>query len=441
MPDVAGGSDSRHASSTGKTGKQNKSNKGPKQVPGPIEPELVRPTEPLKPLRLATTATKPKNEPMFNDIDMMGFPGVSPYRRENGFSITAEGFIPLVEKEYDVIASVQPFFAKTVPKSSFVYYCVEHLIARLVTLKRDRGESTYVEDAFMNQVLSGNHHLPGPIDQFIKGIGNVVDPDALRYNIDFPAWPGLTGDFGRVGPETHWMYMSLPSPRVCAQRVKEDLRASREPNVQRDWQLPVELVPEEQAAGVPTRNLLGWAKAAPLTNDQVAFLESVNITPEDFPSRFPQFAFNAELFEKVSLSVDRVAEKFKLVTQTPASTSGSNAQVCWSEVEPTQPSTSRHGFYLETRNSRIVTASDTEARTTLASLICGYRVRKTETQNLRPYCVYDFEDYAAVPNTWHQTCNHIFEFGRAGRWNLMEFTSPYTDKSEYRLAWLKRHLK
>ncbi|KAL4709209.1 hypothetical protein ACJJTC_010509 [Scirpophaga incertulas] len=36
---------------------------------------------------------------MFSDIDMMGFPGVAPYRRTNEFAITAEGFIPLCTHE------------------------------------------------------------------------------------------------------------------------------------------------------------------------------------------------------------------------------------------------------------------------------------------------------------------------------------------------------
>lgn len=55
----------------------------------PRDPNLTGP----KPNRLSTVPTKPKNEPMFSDIDMMGFPGVAPYRRTNEFSITAEGFI------------------------------------------------------------------------------------------------------------------------------------------------------------------------------------------------------------------------------------------------------------------------------------------------------------------------------------------------------------
>lgn len=83
-------------------------------VAPPLPPRDANATGP-KPTKLSTVPTKPKNEPMFSDIDMMGFPGVAPYRRANDFAITAEGFIPLCEKEYDIIAANQPYFAKNVP--------------------------------------------------------------------------------------------------------------------------------------------------------------------------------------------------------------------------------------------------------------------------------------------------------------------------------------
>lgn len=136
MSESADGS-TTHQPRKGKGGKPQKP-RGPKTEPGPIAPPMVKATEGPKPTAPATKATKPRNEPMFSDIDMMGFPGVAPYRRNNDFAITTEGFIPLVEKEHDVIASVQPFFSKTVSKSAFVYYCTQHLCARLVSIKRER---------------------------------------------------------------------------------------------------------------------------------------------------------------------------------------------------------------------------------------------------------------------------------------------------------------
>lgn len=128
-------------------------------VAPPLPPRLPNATGTAAPTRLSTTATKPRNEPMFSDIDMMGFPGV----------------------EYDIIATQQPYFAKSEPKSAWVYYCVMSLYARLITLKQEDGDSTYDEDSFAGQILSGNHQLPGPIEAYIKALGNVVDGTSVRY--------------------------------------------------------------------------------------------------------------------------------------------------------------------------------------------------------------------------------------------------------------------
>lgn len=101
--------------------------------------------------------------------------------------------------------------------------------------------------------------------------------------------------------------------------------------------------------------------------------------------------------------------------------------------------TSPNVLYAESRNNQIVTASEIDAQQVLASLILSYRVQKDAIGLTRPYCVYRFNQYAAVPDAWHATRNDIFSFGRADRWNIREYISRFTDKSQYRLAWLKRH--
>lgn len=430
------------ASERGKDRKKfyKKASKGSENTAAPpLPPRDPNSTGP-RPTRLSTVATKPKNEPMFSDIDMMGFPGVAPYRRTNEFAITAEGFIPLCEKEYDIIAAQQPYFAKNVPKSAWVYYCVMSLYARLITLKQEEGESTYEEDSFAGQILSGNHNLPAPLEAYIKALGHVVDVSSLRYKLRMPVWPNNTGDFGVVGPDTHWKYMAMPCPKVCATRIQEDLRVTGTPGV-RDWNLPASLRPVDVAAGTPTRNCLGWARAATLTTDQVAFLESANIMEDSFPTKFRMFQYSTDLYEKISLALTKTDEKIKLVQQVPKGTEGALALTCWSSIEAVEGETSTNVFYAESRNNQIITSAEMDARQVLAALMLSFRVQKEGIGNTRPYSVYSFGNYANVPDTWHNTRNHVFAYGRADRWNVKEYTAPFTDKSEYRLAWLKRHIK
>ncbi|XP_064075458.1 uncharacterized protein LOC135194209 [Vanessa tameamea] len=395
-------------------------------VAPPLPPRDPTATGP-KPTRLSTVATKPKDEPMFSDIHMMGFPGVAPYRRANEFAITAEGFIPLCEKEYDIIAANQPYFAKSVAKSVWVYYCVMSLYARLITLKQERGDSPYEEDTFAGQILSGNHNLPAPIDAYIKALGNVIDTSALRYQLHMPVRPNETGDFGRVGRFSHWKYMSLPSPRIVSQRICEDLRITALPGI-RDWNLPEDIRPAEKGAGLPTRNCLGWARAATLTNDQVDFIESTGIMEDVFPSKFRCFRYNVDLFEKISLALTKTEEKIKITPQTRKNAEGALALVCWTSIEPTVQENSPNVFYAESRNNQVITSSEIDARQVLASLMLSYRVRKDQIGNSRPYCIYSFGNYENVPDTWHDTRNTVFNYGRADRWNVTEYTAPYTDK-------------
>lgn len=283
--------------------------KGSKGSENTVAPPLP-PREPSasgpKPTRLSTVPTKPN---MFSDIDMMGFPGVAPYRRANDFAVTAEGFVPLCEKEYDIISTNQPYFAKNVSKSTWMYYCTMSLYAGMITLKQERGDSSYEEDTFAGQILSGNHTLPAPIDAYIKALGNVADTSSLRYHLQTPVWPNETADFGRISESTHWKYKSMPSPQICKQRIQEDLRVTATPGV-RDWNLPETLCPTKQGAGLPTMNCLGWA--ATLTNDQVAFIESANIMEDNFPTKFGRFQYNVDLYEKVSLALTKTEDKIKL---------------------------------------------------------------------------------------------------------------------------------
>ncbi|XP_068623830.1 uncharacterized protein [Battus philenor] len=341
----------------------------------PLPPRDPNATGP-KPSKLSTVPTKPRNEPMFSDIDMMGFPGVAPYRRTNEFAVTTEGFIPLCEKEYDIIAAQQPYFAKTVPKSAWVYYCVMSLYARLITIKQEEGESTYEEDSFAGLILSGNHNLPTPIESYIKALGHVVDMSSLRYKLRMPAWPNEMGDFGKVGPDTHWKYMAMPSPRVCAMRIQEDLRVTGTPGG-RDWNLPTALRPDGDGAGNPTRNCLGWARAATLTSDQVAFLESANIMEDAFPVKFSRFQYNTDLYEKISLALTRTDEKIKLAPQIKKSTEGAQGLVCWSAVEHVEQDTSPNVFYVESRNNQVIASAEIDARQVLASMMIIHGASRT----------------------------------------------------------------
>ncbi|KDR13499.1 hypothetical protein L798_12440 [Zootermopsis nevadensis] len=96
---------------------------GPKVIPGPVALPLPRPPPGAKPVPkdLATTATPPKNDPMWIDFEDHGFVGLTPYRGENTFATTYEGFIPIVDREYDLIGSADRTFTKFVSRAMWMY--------------------------------------------------------------------------------------------------------------------------------------------------------------------------------------------------------------------------------------------------------------------------------------------------------------------------------
>jgi hypothetical protein len=49
------------------------------------------------------------------------------------------------------------------------------------------------------------------------------------------------------------------SPRICAQRILHGLEYTANPALPHNWNLPQDLIREEENAGLPTKNLLGWA--------------------------------------------------------------------------------------------------------------------------------------------------------------------------------------
>lgn len=141
------------------------------------------------------------------------------------------------------------------------------------------------------------------------------------------------------------------------------------------------------------------------------------------------------------MAISKTEDKIKILPQVKKNAEGALALVCYTTVEPVVQDTSANVFYAESRNNQVVTSAEIDARQVLASLMLAYRVQKDQIGPTCPYCIYSFGAYANVPDGWHATRNMVFNFGRADRWNVKEYTAPFTDKSEYRLAWLKRHVK
>lgn len=124
-----------------------------------------------------------------------------------------------------------------------------------------------MEDRHLEYLRGDLHALPAPIEEYLRAAEDIKDTTGITYKIEFPVWPERHGHFDRVSGVNHSQYASMAAPVVIARRVIEDLLYAQDPARNRVWNLPEAIRPEEVAAGLPTKNLIGWAPAVTLTTE------------------------------------------------------------------------------------------------------------------------------------------------------------------------------
>ena len=130
--------------------------------------------------------------------------------------------------------------------------------------------------------------IPGDVNLYLNGFGDITDNAGrsffllvqIAFNLDLNI-RGSTGNFGRISPENHFMYETIPAPLIALLCIEADYNYSCG-NGPADWNLPKELQPDE-IGRKPTSNLLGWRKARKLNEDAMTLLQVSGFVPnKDF---------------------------------------------------------------------------------------------------------------------------------------------------------------
>ncbi|UXD80020.1 hypothetical protein [Myrmica rubra virus 5] len=358
-----------------------------------------------------------------------------PYNARNDFAVSAEGFVPLVECQYDAIQALDRNFTRYISKSMYLWYSSQHLYARLIAIKATQGEATYKEEKFLDYVKSENYPIHLPIDEYLRSIGDITDSAGTKYRLGFPVWPNEQGHFGRVGPVTHYKYETFPAPVVLSQSIREDFLYTIDQERNYNWNLSYELIPEEEKAGFPTKNLLGWSRSTTLTTEQRETLQGAGVDQANFGATNVQFQLNKPLFERVADFVRMTECVMKLSITTGSSPNGSVAQIQWQERNTEEEEKfSRATHYLESE-VRQCGPSQEDRRITVGALIIA---KKEQIGRVRSYSCYDFSGYGLVPDTWHNTRNSVYDYGRTDIWNVRTYRSAFTGKDRIRTTWLQK---
>ena len=98
---------------------------------------------------------------------------------------------------------------------------------------------------------------------------------------------GSIGRFGQVNERTHWLYANYPCLAVYIQRIDADWAYTMDPNFDPAWDLPESIQPDEDDAGLPTPNLLGYGLAKRLTPIQIQWLQEAGYNGEELGTEHP----------------------------------------------------------------------------------------------------------------------------------------------------------
>lgn len=199
----------------------------------------------------------------------------------DSFALDFSQFGALLETSYNAQVTSDRGFKKYVIPSMYNYYCAVTLWKRVMYVVSQHGplgdeyEKVARHLQFATPVLED-------VGVYLNSIGDCIDFTSSHFEFSLPyyfealAVDGVTGTFDRVSPETAIKYETHPSLFVFLARILADVRYTNRTGPQH-WDLPPALRPEDQNATLPNANLLGWAPAESLSEDQLSALEGAFI--------------------------------------------------------------------------------------------------------------------------------------------------------------------
>jgi hypothetical protein len=159
----------------------------------------------------------------------------------NTFTITADSFVTLVTRTYHTVCAADKEFARYVSLSMYLYYNTLHFWARTAAIREHRGFATEEERNLIRYLRSEEYPVHETVNAYLRGIGNFEDPSGTKHQFRLMRLSGtqdyeaLSGFFGRVDANTHYLYEGLPAPGILAARLLRDLGYTRHVFDNPDW--------------------------------------------------------------------------------------------------------------------------------------------------------------------------------------------------------------
>lgn len=319
----------------------------------------------------------------------------------------------LIEQMYCSMEKEHPVFCSLVSQAAFGYYCAVIVYKRILRLRLANYDPlTKDELSFMKQVDALKLRVPLLLQNYIAGMGNVSFHNGhCREKFVFKTHPikyvssstdGSMGWFGRVGPETHFLYQKYPCLTVYAKRIIEEFRCQPGDETHQ-WNLPEDIAPLDPNAGCPSENLLGYVPCEPLRANQKKFLKRCDMDGTHFPTSNDSFCLSLKLLGEIRREL--VAEKeLKLFSSNIQKGDGSVAQLPYhklsnfplpheTDVQPIEVD----GPFRQFSKYRFLNSLH------VAALRFQYQLKCIVDERFNFWSVYDFNGFKEVPKEWRET--------------------------------------
>lgn len=397
-----------------------------------------------------TPTTNPKKDPLADDDFLkLDIPPLVSVRKQRKHQIDFTQYINLINSTYQAMKLQHSAFSQSVSKSLWTYYCIS-LLWRRLKLVTERS-SPNNDDVKRIDELIGKWEIPDEIGLYLDGIGDFTDVDGRITQLELQAALGsttiddLTGHFGRVAAETHYMYETLPAPSVIIQRIGQDVLKTVTGSTVTAWDLSANLRPAVVASGVAlhiNENCLGYAPRVSLTAEQLYAINEGGIYVEDNAIVYGQHVVIGglpifdELIKHVAdkLREQPLASKANYVASN--SRYGSIAQMGFQKREPGDEGVGQLFKPIRQRLSQLYIKTQLSSNLCAAATVFRYRIKRVSPKAGDSLC-YLTATGEAPAATWSANADRVY--ASTGIWNHDEFRCVSTDPEYVARSYVHRH--
>jgi hypothetical protein len=306
---------------------------------------------------------------------------------------------------------------------------------------------SYDDNEFINQLSMMTLHLPAPIRYYLAGIGSVTDPSGDTWfnasytclgSLSSTVHDGLAGHYGKLTANNFWKYSNVPTPHVVLKFLQQSIIASNNNEEQREWNLPVALMPDvtPNHTNHLTENCLGYHATEDISAKGLETLQGLGFTAMNFPNGINrnQFVVDPATLVHVSEAMRQttIASFFTIEPFSNQSPDGSIGQMPWLSVHEIEQDVNGFPTVLGNAEAEVKSRFDIGGTISSASFFFMYR-RKIEKDDLNerysPVVQVDQNDNHHVPNGWTLArANTTFSYGNADALNFERFRGISTTR-------------